>query len=275
MLAQPHALPVMRMPALIVRACARLRLGVDGAGDAMAEALDAAERIHEPQYLVVLRIAQIEAAVLDGRPDRARAPAQWLAGLEVGLVGPRRRGEWDFWQRLAGVPGPEVPVAGHDALPSPFAALRAGRIDDAVAGFEAEGSSYLACWARLAAGRTPAALRRADAGFARLGAQAARDALRRDGHLPAPAAAPGPGPRGPYAAARGHAYGLTAREQQVLRMVAAGCDNAAIADRLKRSRRTVENHVSAILAKLQARNRLELVLRAQHEPWIVDAAPTD
>jgi DNA-binding NarL/FixJ family response regulator len=52
-------------------------------------------------------------------------------------------------------------------------------------------------------------------------------------------------------------------------MVAEGCDNSAIADRLRRSRRTVENHVSAVLDKLQVRNRLELVLRAQREPWLL------
>ena len=80
--------------------------------------------------------------------------------------------------------------------------------------------------------------------------------------------------RGPYLAARAHAYGLTAREQQVLRLVADGCDNATIAERLQRSRRTVENHVSAVLDKLQARNRLALMLRVQREPWVLgdDAA---
>ena len=94
--------------------------------------------------------------------------------------------------------------------------------------------------------------------------------LRRDHGLPA--AAPAPGPRGPYAAARGHAYGLTAREQQVLRLVVAGRDNAAIAGSLRRSRRTVENHVSSILSKLQVRNRLELVLQVQREPGILGPA---
>jgi DNA-binding CsgD family transcriptional regulator/tetratricopeptide (TPR) repeat protein len=279
-LAQPQDLPLVRLPALIVRACASLRLGEAGAESALEQALAVAERIDEPQYLVVLRILQIEAAAMACCPARAEAAVQWLAGLSPQMVGPRRRGEWDFWQRLAGFAG----SAPADPLPTAFALARAGHLEAAAAEFEAEGASYMAAWARVAAARAigdggatdPAALallRRADVGFARLRAQAARDALQRDGHGPASTALRAPGRRGPYAPARSHAYGLTAREQQVLQLVATGCDNTAIAERLKRSRRTVENHVSAVLSKLQARNRLELVLRIQHEPWIVGARP--
>jgi DNA-binding NarL/FixJ family response regulator len=47
--------------------------------------------------------------------------------------------------------------------------------------------------------------------------------------------------------------GLTAREVEVLRLIAAGRSNAEIADELVLSIRTVERHISTIYAKLGAR----------------------
>ncbi|MET8698908.1 response regulator [Kitasatospora sp. NPDC058032] len=52
---------------------------------------------------------------------------------------------------------------------------------------------------------------------------------------------------------------LTARETEVLRMVAKGLSYKQIADRLVLSHRTVQNHVQNTLGKLQLHNRVELV----------------
>jgi DNA-binding NarL/FixJ family response regulator len=57
--------------------------------------------------------------------------------------------------------------------------------------------------------------------------------------------------------------GLTRREQEVLDVLATGASNPAIAARLHLSERTVAHHVSAILAKLGARNRLTAIERAR------------
>jgi DNA-binding NarL/FixJ family response regulator len=51
-------------------------------------------------------------------------------------------------------------------------------------------------------------------------------------------------------------------------MMAEGASNSDIADNLSRSPRTVEHHVSSILGKLSATNRLEATLRVIAEPWI-------
>lgn len=51
---------------------------------------------------------------------------------------------------------------------------------------------------------------------------------------------------------------LTATERAVLALLADGFPNAAIADQLGVSRRTVESHVSAAYRKLQLRTRVEL-----------------
>ena len=57
----------------------------------------------------------------------------------------------------------------------------------------------------------------------------------------------------------GESSTLTARELQVLEMMAEGMRNRAIAGRLKISRYTVKFHVASLLAKLGARSRTEAV----------------
>jgi DNA-binding NarL/FixJ family response regulator len=51
------------------------------------------------------------------------------------------------------------------------------------------------------------------------------------------------------------------READILSLLAAGLTNADIAEQLYLSVRTVESHVSSLLAKLGARNRTDLAAR--------------
>jgi len=69
-------------------------------------------------------------------------------------------------------------------------------------------------------------------------------------------------------AATGHADHpfpeLTARERDVLDLMAAGVRNPAIANQLNLAPKTVSNHISAILAKLRVADRAEAITRARH-----------
>lgn len=56
---------------------------------------------------------------------------------------------------------------------------------------------------------------------------------------------------------------LTEREREVLAWLAQGYTNAAIAQRLVLSPKTVRNHVSTILSKLQVASRADAMLRAR------------
>jgi DNA-binding NarL/FixJ family response regulator len=56
---------------------------------------------------------------------------------------------------------------------------------------------------------------------------------------------------------------LTARERQVLSLVAAGLTNAEIAAELQLSPNTVKEHASSMFRKLGARNRADAIVRAQ------------
>jgi DNA-binding CsgD family transcriptional regulator len=138
----------------------------------------------------------------------------------------------------------------------------------AAAAWERLGEPYPAAYARrreaealLLAGtareRVEASLRAAHRTAGELGAApllAEIEALARRGRLdlePSPGAA-APAPPSPL-----DALGLTAREQEVLGLVALGRTNAQIAETLFISPKTATVHVSNILGKLGVHNRVE------------------
>jgi DNA-binding NarL/FixJ family response regulator len=95
--------------------------------------------------------------------------------------------------------------------------------------------------------------------FEELDARPAADALRRAMRTRGVRGIP----RGPRAATRSNPAGLTARELEVLALLAEGLPNAGIAGRLFLSPKTVDHHISAVLRKLGVRSRTEAVAAAQ------------
>jgi len=57
--------------------------------------------------------------------------------------------------------------------------------------------------------------------------------------------------------------GLTARELEVLRLMAEGCSNKEISSALYISINTVKSHVSSLLAKLEVARRAQAVRKGQ------------
>ena len=105
----------------------------------------------------------------------------------------------------------------------------------------------------LARGGTREGLADAALAFDDLGAEAAaaraRAISRAHGWAP---------PRGRRADTRAHPDGLTRREAEVLELLREGLADAAIAERLVLSRRTVEHHVASILGKLGVASRRDV-----------------
>ena len=104
------------------------------------------------------------------------------------------------------------------------------------------------------------AIRVVAAGEALLAPSITRRLISEFARTPAPApavtAAPGPAPAGRVAEL------LTERECEVLRLVATGMSNAEIAAQLCISPATAKTHVAHLLTKLDARDRVQLVIIA-------------
>jgi DNA-binding NarL/FixJ family response regulator len=78
--------------------------------------------------------------------------------------------------------------------------------------------------------------------------------------------------RSPAAASDGAAEKLTGREGEILRLLARGLDQRAIAGELVISPKTVATHIQRILAKLEVGSRAQAVAYA-HRHGLADAAP--
>jgi DNA-binding NarL/FixJ family response regulator len=61
---------------------------------------------------------------------------------------------------------------------------------------------------------------------------------------------------------------LTARQREVLRLLADGLDNAEIAERLGISKRTARAHVSDVLERLGVENRTQAAVTAVRHGWV-------
>ena len=61
---------------------------------------------------------------------------------------------------------------------------------------------------------------------------------------------------------------LTEREAEVLSLVAEGCSNKVIAERLGIAERTVKHHLTFIMTKLRASDRTHAVVTAVRLGWL-------
>ena len=185
----------------------------------------------------------------------ARGPARGDRRVDRGRPGARAaaaRGSWEIgelacWRQRAGI---HEPIAARAA--EPYALELAGDRERAAELWSAIGCPYEAALA-LAGADDDGALRRALAELQQLGARPAAAIvarrLRERGARDLP--------RGPRPATRENPANLTAREIEVLALVAQGLRNADIAERLVVAEKTVHHHVSAILRKLGVRTRRE------------------
>ncbi len=256
------AVSIGQIPALTVIGTIRMRRGEDSAGPYLADALKRAQDVNEIQRVAPLATALAERSWLSGDVDGARS---WL-DLALGPGGepdPYTKGQLLSWDvRLGG--SPRSAPAG---TPLAFVLEIEGRWDEAAAVWRECERPYDSALALLEVG-TPSALTDAFQIFVQLGARPAEALaaarLRALGERV---------PRGGRPSTRSNPAGLTARELEVLQLIADGLTNTAIARRLYISEKTVQHHVSSILAKLDVPSRREAAIAARELGVVAAVSP--
>ena len=179
-----------------------------------------------------MRAARAELRWLQGKPELAVAEARAGYDVSAGLVDPWTFGSLAIWLPRLGAPPDPLPD-----LPEPYALEIAGNHRAAAATWARIGRPYDAAVAWLCS-RDEAGLREALATLDDLGARAAAAVARRRMREVGVRAIP----RGPHSATRAAPVGLTAREQEVLALLADGLSDREISQKLPISERTVHHH---------------------------------
>jgi DNA-binding CsgD family transcriptional regulator/tetratricopeptide (TPR) repeat protein len=243
--------PISPIVALTVLGRIRARRGDPAADEALVEAWRLAQVTGDLQRLWPAAAGRAEAAWLSGHADRVPEIVGETLALAARLRSRWAIGELAYWMWKG-----DALSAPPEHAAEPFLRQIEGRWADAAAAWERIGCPYEQAMA-LSEGDQDAQ-RAALALFEGLGAlpivEIVRRSLRASGARGIP--------RGPRAATRSNPAGLTARELEVIELLAEGLPNAEIANRLVVSPKTVDHHVSAVLAKLEARSRAEAVAAA-------------
>jgi DNA-binding CsgD family transcriptional regulator len=237
--------------ALLVLAQVRARSGDPQAQEPLNEARDLARQTAEFQDIAPVAVARAEASWLNGDMDACVAEARPGYDLALTLGDRWFLGELSFWMWRGGEL--QAPPPG---IAEPFALQMTGDWRAAATEWERLGCPYEHAMA-LADG-DEGARKRAILIFEQLGARPAAEIVRRELKAKGARAIP----RGPRASTKSNPASLTARELEVLALLASGLQNAEIAGRLYLSPKTVGHHVSAVLAKLSARSRRDAVSTA-------------
>jgi DNA-binding CsgD family transcriptional regulator len=218
---------------------ALLRLAQGRTRSAVAAIRRALNASSEPMQRMKLLPAHVEIMIAAGDVGEARRACDELDGIARGF-------ETDASGVLSGIVAHvrgAVELAEGEALTALVSLRRAWRIWQHVE------ASYLSARARALLGLACRAL--GDHDGSRLELDAARLAFERLGAAPDAARLATVIPVAPT----GTAHRLSPREVQVLRLVAEGRTNKAIASRLVLSEKTVDRHVSNILSKLDVPSR--------------------
>jgi ATP/maltotriose-dependent transcriptional regulator MalT len=242
-----------RIPFLVATGLLRARRGDPGSPAALDEALLLAEATGCLPNIGVVRAARCEAAWLAGDLERTRQEAQAAYDLALQKKHPWFAGRLAFWAWRA---GEAVRLPHWTALP--FALQIAGDWHAAAEAWQQLGCPYEQASA-LADGDLPARLEALRI-YEQLGAYPAaellRSSLRGTGSLA----------RSPRPVTRQNPFGLTSRQVEVLGLLTENLSNNEIAERLVISPKTVDHHVSAILAALDVHSREEAAAIARQHP---------
>jgi DNA-binding CsgD family transcriptional regulator len=250
--ARRSRIPLAKLPALALLGRLVARSGSEDPEPYFEEAASVADQHGKLESLTAALPARVEAAWLAGDVERACRYARSSLDSGFGADNPWWMGELRCLLRRLGQTPPDGPAA------EPYRLEIEGDWEASAAWWEERGCAFEAAMA-LALGDDAGAVSRALAAFERMGAAPAAALARSRLRSLGVAAIP----RGPRPSTSAHPAGLTRREQEVLELIASGLTNSQIGARLFLSPKTVERHVSSLLAKLGVSSRSDAVASAQ------------
>jgi DNA-binding CsgD family transcriptional regulator len=246
------ASPINRINALCGTGLIAARRGEGIVWERLNEAAESGAQVAEPEWIAKPAFARAEAAWLEGNLELARSEIERIVPV-IEDVDPWQRGAVAVWFRRLG-----VPYVADGVVAEPYRLLLDGRADEAAALWLSLSSPVEAAMALYDGGTEPQ-LRQALAILENLGAAASanlvRARMREAGVRSIPV--------GARSATRANPSGLTRRESEVLQLITRGATNAEIAESLFISQKTVDHHVSAILAKLGTPTRVAAAAEAE------------
>lgn len=266
-LAGPSA-PLARTWPHLVRGLVALRRGGDADAD-LEEAWRLARRFGEPIRLLPAAAALVERSWLRGTADPAEELCRDVLATATGGGLEWARGELMTWlRRLDADRGRDGESTTSEPVAEPYRLQLTGRPDAAASMWAALASPYDQALALVDA-TTPESTRAGLDLLDRLGADhvaaKVRQDLRRRGTAVIPARR--------REATLANPAGLTARQVEILGLLAEGSTNAEIAQQLFISTKTVDHHVSALLSKLQVTSRRDAVRRGDELGLLREAEP--
>jgi DNA-binding CsgD family transcriptional regulator/tetratricopeptide (TPR) repeat protein len=239
---------ITRIPALGVLGHVRVRRGDPDAARLLTEARELAMRTGELQRIVPVASARAEMCWLKGDLEQVMDEARLVLDMAKGHDDQWLQGEFAFWIWRAG-----GAIEIQEKFAAPYALQMSGDWRAAAEAWKELGCPYEKAMA-LADGDESSQVAALEI-LERLGAGPAAERLRKTLRATGVRGIP----RGPRPSTKDNPVGLTNRQMEVLALMTHGFGNAEIANRLFISPKTVDHHVSAILAKLDAHTRVEAV----------------
>lgn len=248
---------ISRITALAALGRLRARSGEVESAATLDEALQLASRADNLQRLGPVRAARAEAAWLAADRDRVLLEARAVYDLAIEKRHPWIAGELAYWRWRCG-----ERFSAPDWIARPFALQIAGDWRAAAEEWKRLNCPYEQARA-LADGDAEAQIKALEI-LERLGAKPAVEEVRQKLRAA--------GVRNlPRSTTRENPFGLTGRQLEILALLTKDMSNAEIAARLHLSPKTVDHHVSAVLAKLEVRSREEAAAVARRHPHFTSA----